>query len=88
MSLQKDSLLLELDRIYKDAHEKISKNPLISRFVKIEEIILFVGKVVKKVESIEKENDFLKEEIHRLGQEIVRLNHGHNLDLKSSHEKH
>lgn len=76
MSLPKDSLLFELDKIYKDAHEKISKNPLISRFVKIEEIILFVGKVVQKVEALEKDNQFLKEEITRLSEEVAKPNFG------------
>lgn len=73
MSFQKDSLLIDLDRIYREAQEKISKNPLINKFVRIDEIILFVGKVVKKVELLEKENAFLRDEIHRLGQEVSKI---------------
>lgn len=68
-------LLDELDGMYKDLREGIQKAKFLGKSLApalepLERIIIFVAKVVKKVEGLEKEKCSLEERVHWLEQEL------------------
>jgi hypothetical protein len=72
-------LLKELDKIYQDINKKLEKasffgKSVADKIVPIETILLFVGKVVRKVEDFESENKFLQDELARVNLELARQN--------------
>lgn len=72
-------LLKELDSLYKDIHARLESSSFLGKsmaqkLAPIEKILVFVGKVVKKVEALEDENKFLKEELVKVNEELAEQN--------------
>lgn len=72
-------LLKELDALYKDIHSRLEGasflgKSMAQKLAPIEKILVFVGKVVKKVESLEDENAFLKSELSKINEELAKQN--------------
>ena len=75
----KQTLLEELSALYDELQAKLAKasflgKSMADKFVPIEKVLVFVGKVVQKVEEQEAENIFLKEEVEKLNLELARQN--------------